>query len=260
MEKPKKHNKTYKGISGNELHLLNQMKTNKQTVYGVEELHKLTSWNKNRIHNTLHTLKQKKILTRIKRNKYTQTRELNQKIFEIATATIQPSYISHWTALSHYGFTTQQIKTIQLISTKQQTEIKLNNHTIETTTIKPQRYYGYRRMNNYVIADKEKALVDSLHQPEKCGGLNEYTHCLKNALKEINKKKLINYLIKYKNKSMNSRAGYLLEELEVNACDLQKHKSKSYVKLNPKKAATNKYNKRWGIIINQKIKEKEVIH
>ncbi|OQX19370.1 MAG: hypothetical protein BWK75_05745 [Candidatus Altiarchaeales archaeon A3] len=71
-------------------------------------------------------------------------------------------------------------------------------------------------------------------------------------------KKFINYLIIFGNKSMISRAGYLLEEFGTNSEILQKYKSKTYIKLNPEKENFGEYNKRWNIIINEKIKIKEI--
>lgn len=260
MENSKEYNKTYKGISGNELSLINLINENNLMVFGVEELHRLSSWKRSRLHNTLFSLKEKDVLVKIKRDRYALKKDLNEKLFEIATATVRPSYISFWTALSYYGFTEQQVKTIQLVSTKQQGEINFNSHHIEVTTFQPQKFYGYIRENSFVIAEKEKALVDSLYQLEKCGGFNEFMHCLKNAVGEINKKRFRDYLIRFGNKSMISRAGYILEELGLYSGNLRRYRSKSYVKLDPKKEKTKRYNEGWRIIINQKVKRREVIH
>jgi len=258
MEKPKQPYKSYKGISGNESFLLNLVSENALVVFGVEELRRLSGWKKTRLHNTLFSLKQKKIIVKIKRDTYAQGKDLTEKLFEVSTAAVIPSYISFWTALSFYGFTEQQIKPVQVVSTKQHPELKFNSHTVEVTAVRPEKFYGYLRVNGFVIAEKEKALVDSLHMPEKCGGFSEFVSCLKNAGGGINLKKFRDYLIRFNNKSMISRAGYLLEELELNPGNLQKYRAENYVKLNPVKVQAGDYNRKWNIIINQKIEIKEI--
>ncbi|MFH0861137.1 MAG: type IV toxin-antitoxin system AbiEi family antitoxin [Candidatus Altiarchaeota archaeon] len=258
MIKTTQHDIDYRGISKNERYLTDLIKENNLTVFGVREVYRLSSWNKTRVHNTLHTLKEKRRITRIKRDKYALKDEINQKTFEIATTTIRPSYISFWTALNHYGYTDQQIRQVQVITTKQQKTIRFDNHTIEVTTFQPRRFYGYKREEEYTIAEKEKALVDSLHLPEKCGGFNEYAQNLENAMEDIDQKKLIDYVIRFKNKTLTSRAGYMLETLGIEAGKLQKHKSETYVKLNPENEGTGEHNRRWNIIINQKQSRKAI--
>jgi len=247
----------YKNISKNEAQLLNKIEKNKLTTFGTKELKTITGWEKTKINNLIHTLTKKNIITKIKRNHLTLTKNLPHKSHEIATEIIKPSYVSLWTALSYYGFTEQQTKTIQLISTKQKKDIKKEAINIEVTTLKPDRFYGYRK-NNFPIAEKEKALIDSLFKPDKVGGLQEYTKCLTNAWSQIEEKRFIEYLIKFNNKSMTSRAGYLIEEtgLETkNINTLQKNKSQTHVKLNPNKPKKKKYNNRWNININEDIKK-----
>ena len=60
MEKEKQHYKSYAGISGSELFRVNLVNENSLVVFGVTELHRLSSWRKTRLYNTLFSLKQKK--------------------------------------------------------------------------------------------------------------------------------------------------------------------------------------------------------
>lgn len=261
MIKPKEQHTVYKGISKNELFLLSLIKEKNLIVFGTTEIKRLTDWKKIRIYNTLFSLTQKKMLINAKRDKYILTEIVKEKLFEIAAELTSPSYISFWTALSFYGFTEQQVKVIQLVSPEQEKKITFDSEIIEVTTFKLDLFFGYKNEEGYAIAEKEKALLDSLYQLDNCGGLDEFVKCLRNSWKELNKKKFINYLIRFNNKSMVSRTGYLIEELKLKGIKLEKLKkysSNSFVKLNPKKQKTNQYHKKWKIIINQEIKE-EVI-
>ena len=262
VKKSKQFNKNYKGISANESYLLSLIEESNLAVFGVKETGYLSGWNRDRLYNTLFSLEKKDLITRLKRNCYTL--KSNENLFRIATEAVKPSYISFWTALSFYGFTEQQLKTIQLVSTKQVGRLSLDSFMIEVTTFHPKKFYGYEKIEGFVIAEPEKALIDSLSQPDKCGGLNEFAKCLKNAWKDLNRKRFVDYLIKFNNRSVVSRAGYLIEylELEERVEKLQKHKSRSFINLGitetTGKGREKEYDKRWNVIINQRI-EQEVI-
>lgn len=262
MKNTKQEHMNYSSISKNELFILSLLKTNEFIVFGTKEVQHLSGWNKTRVHNTLFSLVKKNILTRIKRNTYTLTENINENIFNIATEMIIPSYIGFWTALSYYGFTEQQIRTIQLVSTKQIKNIEFKTHKIQTITFQPREFFGYKRIDGFVIAEKEKALIDSLFQLRRCGGLNEYAKCLKNAWNEINKKQLLHYLIMFQNKSLISRMGYLIEQLNLNNTSLlnslEEKKSISSIKLNPYKEKTSNYDGKWNVLINDVIHEEEI--
>ena len=261
MKKSKQFNKNYKGISANESYLLSLIEESNLTVFGVKETGYLSGWNRDRLYNTLFSLEKKDLITRIKRDCYVL--KSSENLFKIATETVKPSYISFWTALSFYGFTEQQIKIIQLVSTRQMGRMSFDSSRIDVTTFQPKKFYGYEKIEGFVIAEPEKALIDSLSQLEKCGGLNEFAKCLKNAWKELNRKKFVDYLIEFNNRSVVSRAGYLIEylELEEQVNRLQKHRSRSFINLvtgDVGNGRKKEYDKRWNVIINQRI-EREVI-
>lgn len=252
MKKTKQHNINYKSISAGEQAILQLVREKNLIIFGIQEIQRLSGWNPVKIHNTLHTLKEKGHVIQLKRNKYATPEKQAENPYAVATETVKPSYISYWTALSYYGFTEQQVKTIQLVSPKQQKQLL---PTIEVVTLKPNRFYGYQRINDFVIAEKEKTLVDALHMPEKCGGLDEVLKCLKNAWSQINKKLFFSYLILFNDKSLNSRTGYIIETLGLGETPRKiiENKSKSYVKLDTRKPKIGGYDKRWMIIINHDI-------
>jgi predicted transcriptional regulator of viral defense system len=262
MKKPKQQHINYSSVSKNENKLLQIIKQSHLNIFGVQEIQRLTQWKKNRIHNTLHTLQQKNLIKRIKRNQYIIAETLNEKIYAISTELIKPSYISFWTALSYYGFTEQQIKAIQIISTKQIKNININSYPIHATTYTTKKFYGYQKIENFIIATPEKTIIDSLYQPNKCGGFNEYIKNLQNAWKQLDQKKLFEYLIRFDNKSLISRIGFLIDQLQLEKNNflekLQEHKSNAPVKLNPFRQKHGKYNSEWNIIINQPLQKEEI--
>lgn len=263
MEKQQKRDINYTSKSKNESHLLAEIEKADLKVFGVEEARTLTRWKDTKVHNTLRSLEKKSLIIRVKRNCYAQENMIPGNLFAIATESIKPSYISFWTALSYFGFTEQQIPVVQLVSTKQVAELKIHQHRIQITTFKPKMFYGYGRIEGAVLAEKEKALVDSLHLPEKCGGLDELTKCLSNSWGQINHKKLVKYTIQFGNSSLVSRMGYLIETLNLEGERFLKkfipYRSKGYILLSPNNQRILSHNSKWRLIVNHKIKMEEIV-
>lgn len=263
MKKSQKRNINYTSISKNESRLLSDIKNADLTVFGVEEARTLTEWKDSKIHNTLRSLQKKGLILRVKRNCYTPESIVSERLFEIATETVKPSYIGFWTALSYYGFTEQQVPLVQLISTKQVDDLNIGQHRVQVTTFKPEIFYGYKRMEGFVTAEKEKALVDSIYLPTKCGGLDELAKCLSNSWEQIDHKKLAEYTIHFGNNSLVSRMGYLVDTLKLDNEGfiewLIPHRSKGYVMLSPGNHRISGHNSRWKIIINHVIRMEEII-
>jgi len=252
----------YKNISKNEAVLLGIIKNNDILVFSVKDLRTLLNWSNNRINNTLASLDKKGVLIHIKRNQYTLKDKINDSSFEIATETIKPSYISFWSALSFHGLTEQQVNEIQIVTTKQYQDLQLGPHKLSITTFKPNLFYGYKLLDGFVIAEIEKALIDSLYLPEKCGGLSEFLKCLTNSWKDINQKRLLKYVIKFNNKSLVSRLGYLIEYLNLETDILDKllqFRSESYIKLSVFDKRNKNYNKKWRILVNFDLIHEEFI-
>ena len=263
MEIPQQRYMSYTSKSKSESHLLAELEKADLKVFGVEEARTLTQWQDTKIHNILRSLQKKGLIIRIKRNCYATERKISENLFAIATESIKPSYISFWTALSYFGFTEQQVPVVQLVSTKQFAALNVLRHRIQITTFKPKMFYGYRRVEGAVLAEREKTLVDSLYMPEKCGGLDELAKCFSNSWGHIDQKKLLKYTIQFGNSSLVSRMGYLVETLKLDGerflKELISHKSKGYILLSPGNQRILSHNSRWRIIVNNKIKMEEII-
>ncbi|MBU1202333.1 MAG: hypothetical protein KJ583_05735 [Nanoarchaeota archaeon] len=258
MKKQIHYNSIY-SISKTESALLQKINESKLTIFTPRELTKILSWKKQKTHNVLQQLKNKGIIISIKRNTYTTKEASTEKSFQIAVESTSPSYISFWTALSYYGFTEQQPKSIQIVSPKQYKQIITLKFSIIPIKLKKERFFGYKRINNFTIAEKEKCIIDSLAYPKNAGGLQEAVKCLKNAWKELDKQLFIKYLVRFNNKALNARTGYILEKLNLKNIKVQL--PSTYVKLNNEKQSSKtaserekkQRNKKWRIIINEEI-------
>lgn len=223
------------------------------SVFSISRLMRLTGWNRSKISNVLTSLKQKQVIVAVKKDSYVVMSKIPESIFKIAVTLVSPSYISFWTGLSYYGFTEQQVKTVQLVSTRQHSPIVFSGQRVETVTFKQEKFFGYQKLEGFCIAEREKLFIDSLYKLENTGGLEEFKKCLRNAWPELDESKLLEYLIMFKNKSLCSRFGYIIEDLSLRTKilnKLQQYRSENYVKLNPQKKVTRDYNKKWRIIVN----------
>jgi len=108
------------------------------------------------------------ILIRIKRNLYVlfenwAIMSLEQK-FTIANLIQVPSYISLMTALSYYEITTQlQQDYIESVGIRRTKDTTIEKTVFRYTKIKPELYFGFKRMRGFFIAEPEKAFVDALY-------------------------------------------------------------------------------------------------
>jgi predicted transcriptional regulator of viral defense system len=257
MEKQKEIIISYKGISKTEQYILSVINRYKLVVFDFNKIHRLSGLSKSKLYNSLFSLKNKHILESVQKGKYLLKDRIPGNEFMIANSLTSPSYISFWSALSYYGWTEQQPINIQIISINQFKEFQFGAHNVEVTTFASSRFYGYKHISNFSIATKEKAIVDSLSDFELVGGLQEFSKCLKNGWNELNKNTLINFLIRFKNRSMNSRFGFLIEKLNLKISKsyinrLLDNCSAGFVKLEPSGLKSRSYNKKWKIIENSK--------
>lgn len=255
MNKQQDKNMYYISLSENEAFVMESIKSQDLIVFGVDEIKALSDWKKTRIHNTLSSLNKKGHIVRIKKDTYSLEKEFFDKIFQVITEAVKPSYISFWTSLSYHGFTDQQVNVIQLVSTKQFDNLDVRDKKVEISTFKPKRFFGYDEIDGAIMAVKEKALVDSLYMLHKSGGLDEYMKCLKNGYDELDKETFREYIIEFDNRSLVSRMGYLLDVLDLAEIGflntLKEYISKSYVLLDQHGGPIRSHNSDWKIKINR---------
>ena len=214
-------------------------------VFRIRDLCLLLNFSKIKAYNLVKALKRKKIIKRVG-NGFLSFADVNE--FLIATTINYPSYLSFWTALNYYGFSDQTPNKIFLATTKYTKEI----NGFKYITVSKNRFFGYTKIGDLVIAEKEKAIIDSLLFPKYSGGIKEIKRSLQSALKELNYEKLLNYAFKVKNKAVLRRLGFILESLNYKK-DLKKikdHIGKGYELLDPGLKRKNNLNKKWLLDVN----------
>ena len=257
--------KSYKGLSKDELYLISRAEYEKQKLLTGEYAKKLFGDPK-KAANILDKLKRKGRLVQIERGKYfvVPIKSPNQlwSPNEFVTAKYwmgdTPYFLGYFSMYNYWGFTEQIPQTVFILNTgKSRTKI-IGSVKYKAVKIGANKYYGIARIKiddeEILISDKERTLVDFIYNP--VGSFENIKKVLKDNMKKIDISKFVGYLVRFPVVTVRKRAGYLLEELKLPDLYLNRIKSHlggsaTFDVLDPARPRSGKMNKDWGIIVNR---------
>ena len=200
--------------------------------------------------------------------------------FAVATRLVEPSAISHWSAMSHHGFT-DQIPHIVTAFTPQNVvtptmrepqEKKAGKHAwdvwgtrYEYVTVIPDHFFGIEEVwvderFRIPITDKERTILETFVSPRLFGGIGEALATVEGHIHELDLEKLVRYSVRYGKASAIKRLGWALERLGAPSefvDPLEKTPIKGFRLLDPTRPRRGPYDKRW-MIQNNFLGEKRV--
>jgi predicted transcriptional regulator of viral defense system len=156
--------------------------------------------------------------------------------FAIADALVHPMAISHWSALAHHGFTTQNPTMIQAstpfkVVTPEMRQGKAYRPRgraswrafdleFEFIYVKKERFWGFQKqwVNSWTqvnITDRERTVLDLIVRPELFGGIRAASEIMEGALAQIDLSGLVTYALRYDVGAVIKRLGWLLERMGV---------------------------------------------
>ncbi len=178
-------------------------------------------------------------------------RVLSNPMF-IATRLAHPAYVSYWSALHFHGLTEQVPRTVFVATTRKCRPLDLDNTRLVFVRVAPYKFFGYQREMigdlPVLVAEVEKALVDSLDQPRYAGGLLEVAKALYQAREQLDPERLVEYANRMRNRSLCSRLGYLLDRFGQPVQGL--NISRTFVLLDPQGQVEGPYDHRWRVRVN----------
>ena len=199
----------------------------------------------------LNRLKNRGIVKQIQRNVYT----VQEDPLIIASRIIWPSYISLWAAFRYHNLTEQIPNKISVITTrsKSRENIQMMNTTINFEKIRSLWFFGFSKIRiqgfEVFIAEPEKALIDAVLL--KKISTAEIYFLLKENIKNISTKKIVDYILRTKNRALAKRFGWMLESLGCNyAKKLKKQTYKTMIPLDITRPIAGLNDKKWGVIVN----------
>jgi predicted transcriptional regulator of viral defense system len=194
--------------------------------------------------------------------------------FVVATRLVQPSAVSHWSAMQHHGLTEQLPSSVTATTPakvvtpsmraggKRQPHEKhaweVGGHRFEYKTVKPEHFFGIEevwidRTFRVPITDRERTIFDGFVSPRSFGGMDEVLGILEEHLHELDLPKLVGYARRYGKGSVAKRLGWALEQLEVSeevSAPLLELPISGYRVLDPTRTNQGKCDSRWMIIDN----------
>jgi len=234
---------------------LKQISQLRKPVLTTNDLAKITGYGKNYLKVYLFRLKQKNLIIEVERGKYV----IPQHAFITASNLVFPSYVSFFSAFSYYQLTTQMPTVIYVVASISKKSIRLDNYNLLFVKFPVSKIFGYHKekfMGKEVfIAEKEKAIVDSLYLPEYCPV--DETYAALEADLDLNK--LISYALKMNSIVLLKRLGYLLDLRGIDIHNqVRKKLNIRYDLLNPAFGRKGyKKSIKWKLIINEDVKHAE---
>jgi len=223
-------------------------------------------------------------VTRIKRGVYAIrsplfTEELHP--FALASALVEPMAISHWSALTHHGLTTQIPPMVQASTPKKVVTPEMRDGEafrprgravwrvldveVEFIYIEESRFFGFQqewvsRWNRVPIADRERTFLDMVARPDLFGGLEIAMETFDAHGHTLDLNQLVRYALRYDMGSLIKRLGWLLEELGISRGvtePLQRYPVRTYYPLDPGRSRSGISTARWRIINNLSLEQSD---
>ena len=187
--------------------------------------------------------------------------------FEIAMALVNPSAISHWSALHYHGLTEQASrKTFVLTTTGASVPRARGSRTAQAregypvddmiyrfVQVKADRFFGTQKVwvgeARVTITDPERTLLDGLARPQYCGDFAEILHAFDVRGSSLDLDRIVDYACSLDAATVK-RVGWVLEHWGVAPSKLERLASlpiKGYRKLDPTGPRRGPCNRRWMI-------------
>lgn len=174
--------------------------------------------------NVLSRLESKGWLERLERGKYLLVplqagvgREWSEDPLVIGSFLVPSGAAAYWTAIRHWGWTTQLPRTQFFITPKRRSpsQKRVLNVPYRFITLKQNRVFGIAQewLGDLPIrvTDRERTVLDMLDRPDLAGGIAEVSESLRAAWREIDPAKLTEYIARYGSGTVPKRLGYLAE-------------------------------------------------
>ncbi len=194
--------------------------------------------------------------------------------FSFAAALVQPTVISHWSALAHHGFTTQlprmvQVSTPAKVVTPQMRRggafrprgravWQVGDIEVEFIYIRPPALFGSQaiwvdRWNQVNLTDPERTALDLIARPDLFGGTGAVLEILEAALPRLQVNQLVDYALQLGKGSVIKRLGWTLEQSGVSFDLLEPLRAipvKTWYRLDPQRNLVGQPHARWHVVEN----------
>ena len=155
--------------------------------------------------------------------------------FEVGMALVEPSAISHFSAMHHHELTDQIPNQVYITTTTGKwiprgrkdseygTGYPVGDTVYQFIRIKPERFFGTEKAwigeARVTFTDRSRTLIDGLMMPQYCGGIAEVLHGFEQVHDKLNLDQIIDYALRLDHATAK-RLGWVLEQNGVNTSKL----------------------------------------
>ncbi len=221
----------------------------------------------------LTSLAQGRWIQRLRRGLYALA-DVSIHPFAIATRLVEPSAISHWSALHHHGFTEQIPQAVFAMTPAKVVTPSMRfgasnrsgeRHTWEVgstqyqyITVKREYFLGIEAVwvsehFRISITDKERTVLETFASPRLFGGIGEALSVVEQNAGKLNIPLLVDYARRYGKASVAKRVGWALERAgiaEKILSPLRKVPLTGIAILDPTRPRRGPSNSKWQILEN----------
>ena len=183
-------------------------------------------------------------------------------VLALASRIARPYYFGYGTAATHYGFTTQHRRVVQLV-----TPMRARNRRVLDTEVRivnpvPGKFFGFGPVDvlgyTVMMSDREKTAIDCIDRPDLAGGEGEAATVLATACRRIDWHKAAGYLDRMSSKTLTRRFGWLAEragatipeDVRTHLQDLAKGSGRAYFGPRTPKPGAIGYQESWQLTAN----------
>ena len=143
------------------------LKEKNLTLFSLADFERLFRLKKrNTLYKKILRLEKKGIIQKLIKGKYRFLLNSTND-FNLANFIYQPSYVSLESALSFYGIVSGFPHRITSLTVKKSRMFIIDNKEYLYSKISSKLFWGYEKKENFLIAEKEKALIDYLYFCQK---------------------------------------------------------------------------------------------
>ncbi|MCK4327897.1 MAG: hypothetical protein KAW41_05540 [Candidatus Diapherotrites archaeon] len=207
--------------------LVSRLEREGKAVVSMADVRKIVGGKKRVARDLMHRLTKGGWFDRLERDKYVliPTKAGEEGWWEhqwlIVPNLVSPYYVSYVSAMNFWGFTEQIPISVYVATTKQKKDItRFHGVDYKFVTLSKHKFFGWEEVElkggpAINMASKEKTVVDCFDKPQYSLGVAECAKALYFARREINAKKLCEYALKMRNKTLVKRLGYVMDKLGV---------------------------------------------
>jgi predicted transcriptional regulator of viral defense system len=209
-------------LGGRESRLLSSLSAAGQKVFTIESARAMLSETDANVRKLLHRLHRKRWARRLERGKYLilplaagPEGQWAEHEYLIVATLVNPNTLASAAPLHYYGYSERPPNPIFIAATRRKRHITIDQLTCRVVTLKPHKFFSYEPISllgsTVHMAEREKAVADSLDHPELARGVLEAARGLWFSRQELDLEKLVAYTLRLRNQVAARRLGFWLE-------------------------------------------------